>query len=320
MASVTVIIVNYRSTQLAIDCLRSLETIRHEANPLRVMLVENCSPDDSWEQLNRAIVELGCSEWVQLIQADRNGGFAYGNNVALRLILAESTKPDYCWLLNPDTLVRPGALSGLIEYLQNHEECGIVGSRLEWPNGELPTSVFRFFSIPSELDRGLAFGPVTRLLDRYRLVPTQPTQDSHADWVPGASMLIRTAVFEQIGLLDESYFMYYEETDFCLRARRAGIRCGFASKSQVVHLEGQSSGIRQEKEQRARRLPKYWFDSRQRYFRKNYGRLYSLGVDAIWSFGYVLRRIKNLLTGKPNLDPPYLLSDTLKSTFRSLPK
>jgi len=320
MASVEVIIVNYRSTQLAIACLESLERIRNEADQLHVSLVENSSPDDSLARLRSAIAERGWQDWVEIMPSARNGGFAYGNNFALRKVLHRESKPDFIWLLNPDTLVHPGALRSLEGYLDFHRDVGIVGSHLEWPNGEYPTSVFRFFSILGELERGVSFGPVSRLLERYRLVPVQPKEDSFADWVPGASMLIRTTTFEAIGLLDESYFMYFEETDFCLRARRAGIRCGFAVGSRVVHLEGQSSGIRQEKEQRAKRLPQYWFDSRQRYFRKNYGRGYAIAVDLVWSMGYVAKTMKRTMAGQPNYDPPGLLRDTLASTFRRLSK
>ena len=320
MSSVEVIIVNYRSAQLAIACLESLEGIRSEADRLHVSLVENFSPDESLSILKAVIAERGWQDWVELLPADRNGGFAYGNNFALRRLLQAETEPDFFWLLNPDTLVYPESLRSLVRYLNENPEVGIVGSHLVWPNGEYPTSVFRFFSILGELERGVSFGPISRVLDRYRLVPEQPKEDALADWVPGASMLIRKSTFDAIGLLDESYFMYFEETDFCLRARRSGIRCGFAAGSRVVHLEGQSSGIRQEKEQRAKRLPRYWFDSRQRYFRKNYGRVYALTIDLVWSIGYVTKLIRRTILRKPNRDPPGLLRSTLASMLRPLPK
>lgn len=320
MTSVEVIIVNYRSAQLAIECLESLDPIRHEVDRLHVSLVENCSPDDSLWRLQSAIADRHWQDWVEILPAERNGGFAYGNNFALRKVLQRETKPDFFWLLNPDTLVHPEALRSLVRYLDENQEVGIVGSQLFWPNGEYPTSVFRFFSILGEFERGVSFGPVSRVLDRYRLVPEQPKSNSLADWVPGASMLIRRSAFEAIGLLDESYFMYFEETDFCLRARRAGIRCGFAVGSRVVHLEGQSSGIRHEKGQRAKRLPRYWFDSRERYFRKNYGRVYALAIDLVWSMGYIAKMMRRTILRKPNHDPPGLLQETLSSALRRLPK
>jgi GT2 family glycosyltransferase len=318
MASVEVIIVNYRNPQLTIDCLESLEAIQNEVDRLHVSLVDNCSPDNSIEQLQSVCSERGWQDWIEIIPSGRNGGFAYGNNVALRKVLNGSNQPEYFWLLNPDTLVRSGSLRSLVQFLQENDDTGIVGSHLVWPNGEYPTSVFRFFSILGELERGFAFGPVTRMLNRFRLVPEQPKVDAKADWVPGASMLIRTSTFETIGLLDESFFMYFEETDFCLRARRAGIHCGFAAGSSVVHLEGQSSGIRQEKEQRAKRLPQYWFDSRQRYFRKNYGRGYALAIDSVWCLALIAKRLRQFVLCKPNLDPPGLIQATWASIFRPL--
>jgi len=124
-------------------------------------------------------------------------------------------------------------------------------------------------------------------------------------------MIVRRKVFENVGLLDERYFMYFEETDFCLRARRAGWTCWYIPASRVVHLVGQCSGVT-DKKQPPRRRPVYWFDSRRRYFVKNHGRAYALLADMAWTAGMSVYRVRRLVQRKPDTDPPRFLSDFLR--------
>lgn len=121
-------------------------------------------------------------------------------------------------------------------------------------------------------------------------------------------MIVRREVFESVGLLDEKYFMYFEEVDFCLAANRSGWPCWYVPASRVVHLVGQSSGVTDTKRP-PKRLPKYWFDSRRRYFLKNHGWLYAAIADAAWVVGFSLWRLRRVLQHKPDNDPPKLLSD-----------
>jgi hypothetical protein len=130
----------------------------------------------------------------------------------------------------------------------------------------------------------------------------------------GASMMIRRAVFDSIGLMDEAYFLYFEETDFCLRARRAGWLCWYVPASRVVHLVGQSSGVTDTRS-RPKRMPRYWLESRRRYFRRNHGWLYALLADCAWAFGFALWRLRRWLQRKPDHDPPGLLWDFMRFSF-----
>jgi GT2 family glycosyltransferase len=114
-----------------------------------------------------------------------------------------------------------------------------------------------------------------------------------------------------VGLLDDRYFMYFEETDFCLRARRAGWTCWYVPASRVVHLVGQCSGVT-DKSQPARRRPVYWFDSRRRYFVKNHGAVYALLADVAWTAGASVYRVRRLVQRKPDTDPPNFLTDFLR--------
>ena len=125
--------VNYRSAGLAVNCLRSLEPEVAGHPGARAVVVENASGDDSADRLARAIREDGWGGWASLVVAPRNGGFAAGNNLAIAPALASGDPPDLIWMLNPDTLARPGALWGLVNFLAGHPEVGLAGSRLELP-------------------------------------------------------------------------------------------------------------------------------------------------------------------------------------------
>ncbi len=308
-----VVIVNYRTARLTIDCLESLaeELAAHPA--ARVVVIEGGSGDDSAAQLQAAIASRGWQSWVDLLVRQENHGFAYANNVALRRALDGPAPPDFVLLLNPDTVVRPGAVAALVDFLQKRPEVGIVGSRLEDPDGTPQRSAFRFHTLLSELEGGLRWKVATRLLRRRAVAPSVSENACPTDWVAGASMLVRREVFEVIGLLDEAYFLYYEELDFCLRAARAGWSCWYEPQSRVVHLVGQSSNATNAAAQ-LRPRPTYWFDSRRRYFIKNYGRLYALLTDAVWAVAYSLWICRSRLQRKTHRDPPRLLRDFLRNS------
>jgi GT2 family glycosyltransferase len=311
MSTTSAVIVNYRTASLTIGCLRSLATAVVGHALCRVVVVDNGSADGSAERIAEAIRTEGWHAWAELLPLADNRGFAAGNNAALRLLLEDPAPPDYVWLLNPDTVVQPGALQPLVEFLETHPDVGMVGSRLENPDGTSQRSAFRFHSIASELERGIRLGLVSRLLRRYVLAPPVQDQTHRADWVSGASMLVRRSVFDSIGLFDEGYFLYFEETDFCLEARRAGWSCWYVPQSRVVHLVGQSTGIQVDAPKR-RRVPVYWFQSRHRYLTKNHGSLRRLVSDFAWLFGFLCWRVRRRLQRKPDNDPPGLLWDFIR--------
>jgi GT2 family glycosyltransferase len=127
-------------------------------------------------------------------------------------------------------------------------------------------------------------------------------------------MIIRTTVFLAIGLLDEGYFMYFEEVDFCHRARRAGWPCWYVPTAHVVHLVGQSSGVTNPSAARRRR-PGYWFRARRRYFLVNYGRVATVLADLAWSLGHASYRLRRLVQRKPDTDSEWLLWDFIRFNF-----
>lgn len=308
--SLLVVIVNYRTANLTVDCLESLVDEIKALPGTQVVVTDNDSGDDSVEKIAAAIARNQWQDWVELMPLERNGGFAFGNNAAIRPPLEKGELPPYVLLLNPDTVVRSGALKELVEFMEKHPQIGIAGSRLEDPDGTPQQSAFRFPSFLSELDYSLRFGPISKLLNRWTLALPVSDTPHPTDWVAGASMIIRRQVFEAIGLIDENYFMYFEEVDFCLRANRAGWPCWYVPESHVVHLVGQSSGVTDTKRP-PKRMPTYWFDSRRRYFLKNHGWIYAVLADTAWIVGFSLWRGRRRIQRKPDTDPPKYLSDFL---------
>jgi GT2 family glycosyltransferase len=305
---IAVAIVSYKSAGLTIDCLRSIEPERLTPEVrVRAIVVDNASGDAT--AIGEAIAASSWSSWVTLIQARRNGGFSSGNNLAIQE--AYSTRPpDYVYLLNPDTVLRHGAISALTRFLEDHVEVGIAGSSFENFDGTDWPIAFKFPSLLSELEGGLQLGLATRMLQRWTVPVQMSKTDQSIDWVPGASMMIRRSVIDKIGGFDEGYFLYFEETDFCLRAKRAGFSTWYVPESRVMHIAGQSTKLT-ERRAAPKRLPPYWFESRRRYFITAYGVRYAVAVDIVAIAAHMLGACKRMLQQRTDRGVPHFLGDLL---------
>jgi GT2 family glycosyltransferase len=304
------VIVNYRTADLTEACLRALARDLCEEIGLFVTIVDNASGDGSAERLEALVRRESWQTWVQVLASMHNGGFAAGNNVVIRKVLAADDPPAYVLLLNPDTEPRVGAISALVDFMEAHPEAGLAGSRLEDPDGTPQRSAFRFHSILGELENAVRLGILTRLLSRWVVAPPVVGHAFQCDWVSGASVIFRQAVLRAIGTMDEEYFLYFEETDYCLAARRAGWRCYYVPESRVMHLVAASTGV--SSRPCSPRRPAYWFESRRRYFRKNHGKLYALACDVVWIAGFASWRLRRILQRKPDTDPDHLLKDFIR--------
>jgi GT2 family glycosyltransferase len=265
---IAVVIVTYKCAALTIESLRSLDSERSAAGfHIRAVVVDNASGDAP--SIAEAIEANGWSSWITLVTAPKNGGFAYGNNLGIARAYAEHV-PSYIYLLNPDAQVRPGGIVSLARFLESHPEVGIAGSSFENVDGSDWPIAFHFPGLMSEMLQGLDLGPLMRLFKRFMVAQQMTKTAQPIDWICGASMLIRPAVLETIGGMDENYFLYFEETDFCFRAKQAGFATWYVPESRVMHIMGQSTTVTDETKGR-RRLPSYWFESRRRYFAMTYG-------------------------------------------------
>ncbi|PZN93825.1 MAG: glycosyl transferase family 2 [Alphaproteobacteria bacterium] len=307
--SILVVIVNYRTAKLVVACLDSL-ALEVAANPgTKVTIVDNASGDGSGTTIAAAIAEQGWENWAELVESPVNGGFAAGVNVGVRPALA-SGDVEFLWLLNPDTVVRPGAIAALAGFMRARPTAGIAGSLLELADGTPWPFAFRFPGLLGEVEQGLRLGLATRLLRRHAVLRRMGSEPAQVDWVSGASFMVRRSVFEAIGLMDEAYFLYFEETDFCRAANRAGWECWYIPDAKVMHIAGQSTGVTGADAARQRR-PGYWFESRRRYFVKNHGSLYAAATDLAWLVAYSVWTLRRKLTGAQSPDPPGLARDLL---------
>lgn len=286
-----VIILNYRTPDLTIDCLASIEgEIRDD---IRVVVVDNNSSDGSCDSIDDAIDRNGWGSWCRLIRSEVNGGFAAGNNIGIRSIEAESYM-----LLNSDTIVRSGAFGSLLDVLSQRPDVGLIAPRIEKLNGELDQNTFRFVSPLSELIRSANTGPITLLLRNFDVVLEPRGQPFEPQWVGFACVVIRKEVLDQIGLLDESFFMYFEDIDYCRRAHDRGWKLLYWPEARVVHLLGGSSGVTKKSNLR-RRPPKYFYESRTAYFKKHFGTTGYVAANVLWTTGRCLSFVREQLSHRP---------------------
>lgn len=311
LPAVDVVIVNYRTGPLVVSCLESLERERETVPLLRAVVVDNASGDGSADLIDTAIRERGW-DWVVLIRSATNGGFGAGNNQGIAWSLAQPVPAGFVWLLNPDTRVVPGAARALATFMAVTPTAGIAGTALLEGDGTPWPFAFRFPSVLGEVERAARWSVASRLLARQATIRRMGPGAQRADWVSGASVALRRELLLDGLRFDDGYFLYYEETDLCLQAAKRGWECWYVPQAVVLHIAGQSTGVTAKDAASLRRLPPYWFDSRQRYFRKNHGRLYAILADAGWLCGHLLFLAGRMLRRVPSADPPRLLSDFLR--------
>ncbi|HTO68376.1 MAG TPA: glycosyltransferase family 2 protein, partial [Myxococcota bacterium] len=298
---VAVVVLNYRTPELSAACARSALA---DADPARdvVIVVDNASEDDSAERLRSELANAGPGE-LRIVESGRNGGFAFGNNTGMR-----AADADAYLLLNSDTVVRPGAVETLYRFLESHPRAGLVGPRLEWETGEPQQSGFRFHRPLTELIAGSATGPIQHLLARWD-VPLPVTETARpVEWVSFAGVMIRSELIRAAGLMDEGYFMYFEDADYGHAAARAGFEVWQEPAARIVHLRGQSSPVKRLHAAR-QRLPRYYYASRARYFRKNYGRAGWLAANLLWTAGRCVAWLRETLGNKEPHTVAYQMRD-----------
>ena len=307
--TVLTVILNWRTAEMTERAARA--ALRAMAGvDGAITIVDNDSGDGSFEHLCTAFAG---QPRVQVLQSGRNGGYGAGNNVGIRAGLPEGARPDLVFLLNSDAFPAPDAIRRLRDHLTAHPDFGMAGSHVYGSDGETHVTCFRFPSVWSEFEGAAHTGIITRLLGRYQ-VPIDPPQDpARVDWLSGASLMIRSDVLDRVGLFDETFFLYFEETDLCRRAAGAGWPCVYVPASRVEHIGSVSTGMRD-----WGRVPQYWFDSRWHYFRKHHGRtgvalatLAHLAGGMIWDLRRVIQR-------RDAKRPPYFFRDLVRHAARRL--
>lgn len=304
------VILNWRTPEMT---LRSAEAAAREMAGLngRTVIVDNDSGDGSFEALTAGIAAADWAEdRVEVIQSGRNGGFGAGNNSGIRHGAAQGF--DYVYILNSDAFPDPGSVQLLLAHLTLNPDVGIAGSFIHGEDGAPHVTAFRFPTAWSELEGAARLGVISRLLKDHIVPLPIPEETTRVDWLAGASMMIRREVLEDIGLFDETFFLYFEETDLCLRANKAGWPTDYVRASEVTHIGSVSTGMKT-----WQRMPQYWFDSRLHYFRKNRGG--ALAPTLAHVAGSLIWKLRRLVGRKPQRDPNWFLWDLMSHHFRNIP-
>lgn len=299
MNRVSIILVNWNGWRDTVECLESLLLLEYP--DFRVIVCDNGSSDESLEEIRgwancRAIrcaeyqrieAESGgsvdCDATLTLIHNGENLGFAGGNNVGMRYVLARN-KADYCWLLNNDTVVKPDALTHLVARMQQKSTIGICGSTILLNNDRRSIQALgggyycRWIGLPWHYGR---FASFERAINQTRA-------EAWMNYVEGASMLVSRKFLDEVGLLCEEYFLYFEEADWSIRAK-GRFKLGYAPKSIVYHKVGGSIGTSSNPAKMSYTSDYYNIRNRLMFTRK----YYPVALPTVWLviFGALLQRL-----------------------------
>jgi GT2 family glycosyltransferase len=274
MTEVSIVIVNWNTRELLARCLQAVYETTGELDS-EVIVVDNGSTDGSGEMVRRRFPE------VSLIVNAKNLGFAKANNQAIR-----RSQGRYVLLLNSDAFVCENTIEQMVTFMDRHPEAGLAGCRLLYEDGRLQRSCFTFptlfteFCIATGLDK---LFPKSPLFGKYLMTHWDFDNVREVDVIMGAFMLVRAAAIAQVGLMDERYFMYSEEVDWCYRFKEKGWKIYFCPHAETVHLWGGSSKRNQVK------MLVQMYRSRISFFRRHYGQWSAALLKAFVAFGCLLR-------------------------------
>lgn len=273
----SVIIVNYNGGELLKQTLTSLYETASSLSP-QVFVVDNGSSDCSLEMVRSKFTD------VRIIENGANLGFAKANNCALR-----RARGRYILLLNPDVELRSGAIQTALDYMEANPKVGIIGPRVLLSNGQLDRPCRRSFKTPTiyfykTIGLSTLF-PQSPRFNRYYMGYLPEDQLAEVDAVIGAFLMIRRACMEEIGLLDECFFIYCEDEDWCFRAKQAGWQVVYNPRSVIVHHKGSST------RKRRLRMVYEWHKAIFQFHRKNMASDYPCVVNGLVYLGMGVRLI-----------------------------
>jgi GT2 family glycosyltransferase len=274
MTDLSIVIVNWNTREFLSRCLRSVYDTTLDLD-FEVIVVDNGSADGSQEMVQQEF------PGVSLIANTENKGFAKANNQAIR-----RSRGRYVLLLNSDAFVRENTIEHTVAFMDGHPEAGMAGCKLLFEDGRLQPSCYSFptlfteFFIAVGLDR---LFPKSRLFGKYGMTYWDFDDIREVDVILGAFMLVRATAVDEVGLMDERYFMYSEEVDWCYRFREKGWKIYFYPHVEAVHLGGGST-----RRVRAEMLIRL-YGSRIEFFRKHHGRLSACLLKLVIGFNCLLR-------------------------------
>lgn len=271
-ANVAVIIVNYRTPELAIRAVDSVLEREHGGRNVEIHLVDNASPGDDVARFRDVGERWGGR--VTLWPETKNHGFGRGNNVVLKALAARAEPPEYVFLLNPDAQLDNETIDILVRALDADPGAAAAGSGICNMSSTPMTAAFRFPTLMSEMLRAANFGPLDRLFPRHSISLPPDHPEGPVNWVAAAAVLFRLTALRKVGYFDNFFFLYYEEVELMHRLARAGWRTLYIPEAQVRHVSGAATGGGGHRRDR----PFYLYDSWRHYFTLTKGRSMALVI------------------------------------------
>lgn len=233
MIKLSIIIVNFNVKAFLQNCLLSVRKAL-EKIPSEIIVVDNASDDGSVEIIKKNFPD------VKIIELSENLGFSKANNIGLKI-----AKGEYICLLNPDTIVEEDTLNTMIRFMESHPEAGMAGCKILNPDGTFQLACRRSFPTPwvafTKIFGLSALFPKSKLFARYNLTYLDENQTYEVDAISGSFMFLRKDVYEKVGGLDESFFMYGEDLDWCFRIKKAGFKIYYVHSTKIIHFKGEST-------------------------------------------------------------------------------
>lgn len=272
MLDLSIVIVSWNVRDLLARCLDSIEAQVGDDLAYEVIVVDSASVDDTDVMLRERYA------WVKLLAESTNVGFTRGNNLGL-----EQAQGRCILLLNPDTVIVANALSQMVSFLDENPDVGAVGPHTLNTPGSSQKTKRRFPTLITFVAESTPLGHIMprRITDRYRTADIPDSATVDVDWVQGSAVMVRRALYEQIGPLDVGYFMYCEDLDWLRRAKDKGWRVVYLGSAQIIHYQGQST-----KQAEAVNLIRF-HQSKLRYLRKYYGPLDSMILHILLILSYL---------------------------------
>jgi GT2 family glycosyltransferase len=305
------VILNYKTADMTLGAATALARALEHVPDSRFAIVDNDSQDGSYEKLKSAVEKSSFRERATVLASGHNGGFGSGNNFAIRQNLHSDNPADFYLLLNSDALPSELAIKRMYDFMTSHPDAGICGAYIHGPDGEPHHTAFRFPTAYSELEEQAQTGPISKLVKEHIVAFPIPDQTVEVPWTAAVCMMIRRETVQRIGLFDETFFLYYEETDLCRRARQAGYKIYYVRDAHVSHIGSVSTGMKR----LDKPMPLYWFEARKHYFRKHHGGGYALLTDVAWLTGRGLRGLRYFIQRRPDERRPHITRDFIKFNF-----
>jgi GT2 family glycosyltransferase len=280
MKKINVSIINYKTAELTIQCLRSVvdDLVGIDGH---VTVVDNDSNDGSAEKIESWIDAHISQVPITLVRSEVNSGFSSGHNQGILACPA-------------DAVLRPEFFKAILMAAEANPDKGLFAPRLEDEDGTPQISCFRFHNPASELIRGAVTGFITSLLSRYNVPLSVAPEADKIEWASFACILLRHEMFVAIGPMDEGYFLYFEDSEYCLRAHRAGWSITFVQTARTVHYRGGSAPVKALAKEN-KRLPAYYYASRTRFFYQAYGWAGLVFANLLWVTGRIIANLRMLI-------------------------